>query len=221
MSWDATWDAVFSAREWGRYPPEELVRFVARTFRAVPDRGAVHVLELGCGPGANLWYTAREGFSVHGIDGSAVAVEQAGRRLADEGLFAEIVVGDFTTVDDHFPSAWFDLVLDVASLQCNRVDAVDRALAAAASVLKPGGRIFSMLLAEGSWGDGDGTELEPGTFLVAEGPAAGTGVSHFFTLEEVERLFSRFADVGIEYSERSLDDRTRVYRHWVVTGRRP
>jgi hypothetical protein len=33
MNWDERWDAVFRAKEtWGRYPQEELVRFVAAQF---------------------------------------------------------------------------------------------------------------------------------------------------------------------------------------------
>jgi len=222
MSWDATWDEIFDAREWGRYPPEELIRFVARTFCSVADRGAVRILEIGCGPGANLWYLAREGFSAYGIDGSELAVALARRRLAGERLDAETIVGDFTNLTEHFPAAAFDAVVDLAGLQHNAMAHVERALEETRAVLKPGGHVFSMLLAAGSWGDGLGREVEPGTFSdVTEGPAAGTGVCHFFTLEEVERVFRRFEDVAVEYSERSLGNRTRVYRHWVVTGRRP
>src|SRR6218665_938871 len=61
------WDEKFRSRSWGRYPPEDLVRFMGRRFRAA-DKGAVKVLEVGCGPGANLWFMHREGFAVHGID---------------------------------------------------------------------------------------------------------------------------------------------------------
>ena len=40
---------------------------------AVPDRRSVRLLEVGCGPGGNVWYMAREGYQVSG-DGSAVAM---------------------------------------------------------------------------------------------------------------------------------------------------
>ena len=58
MSWDDQWETLFASRAWGRYPPEELVRFVARSFGDAPDRASVRILELGCGPGANVWFLA-------------------------------------------------------------------------------------------------------------------------------------------------------------------
>lgn len=62
------WDMVFSNQEWGKYPSEDLIRFIARNFYKVENRKNVKILELGCGPGANIWYLAREGFSFCGVD---------------------------------------------------------------------------------------------------------------------------------------------------------
>ncbi len=73
-SWDPVWEDIYASREWGKYPPEELIRFIARTFYAVPDRKAIRILDLGCGSGAATWYVAREGFSAFGIDGSPSAI---------------------------------------------------------------------------------------------------------------------------------------------------
>jgi len=88
-------------------------------------------------------------------------------------------------------------------------------------VLKPGGRVFSMMVASGSWGDGLGEEIEPGTFVeIREGPLHGLGLCHFFTLEEVQRLFGRFSDLQIGYSTRilNLEQPERLYKHWVIEG---
>ena len=60
MSWDATWEEVFRQQEWGKYPGEDLIRFVARNFYNVEKRSDIKILEVGCGPGANLWFIARE-----------------------------------------------------------------------------------------------------------------------------------------------------------------
>jgi hypothetical protein len=35
---------------WGKYPPEELVRFFAAHYYEAEPRNAVKVLEIGCGP---------------------------------------------------------------------------------------------------------------------------------------------------------------------------
>src|SRR5438105_645758 len=83
-SWDPVWEDIFKSQPWGRYPGEDLIRFVARNFYKAPSRSSVRILEVGCGPGANLWYMAREGFSVFGIDGAPTALELARLRLDRE-----------------------------------------------------------------------------------------------------------------------------------------
>src|SRR5664280_2125454 len=80
------WDKLFGARAWGQYPSEELIRFVARNFFKVSDRRAVRILEIGCGPGANIWFMAREGYSASAIDGSATAIKQLTARLVRENI---------------------------------------------------------------------------------------------------------------------------------------
>lgn len=217
MSWDATWERIFAARPWGRYPPEEVVRFAASSFARIGDV-PTRVLELGCGPGANVWFFAREGFDVHGIDGSSVAIKLARRRLEKEGLSATLVCGDFTDLRAYEPEQ-FDAIIDVAALQHNRRDAIDTTMAQARDLLKPGGMLFSMLVSSGSWGDGLGRELEPGTFdEISEGPLSGTGVARFSTIDDVRWHFRRFEDVSIECSARTLEGRSRLYSHWVATG---
>src|SRR5262249_34275510 len=100
MVWDPVWERTFASRAWGKYPSEPLIRFVARNFYDAADRAQVRICELGCGPGPNLWYAAREGFSVFGIDGSETAIRQARERLDAEcpGWKGELRVGDFRTL---------------------------------------------------------------------------------------------------------------------------
>jgi len=47
MVWDKTWDNVFLKKEWGKYPPEELIRFIARNFYEVKNRKKVRILDMG------------------------------------------------------------------------------------------------------------------------------------------------------------------------------
>ena len=219
MSWDPTWERVFRARDWGRYPPEELIRFVARHFYSAADRGQVKILEVGCGTGANIWYLAHEGFDAYGIDGSQTAIVKAERRMQEEGVKAHLQVGDIVRLGEFYPTVLFDGVIDVACLWCNRMGAIQAILDQVMTVLKPRGRVFSMLLAAGSYGDGLGKEVEPGTFVdIKEGPLHGTGLCHFFTLEEVQRTFGCLNDVQVECSNRSLDSRQHWDKLWVVEG---
>jgi tRNA G46 methylase TrmB len=59
LGWDPVWESIFQERDWGKYPGEELIRFVARNFYSFEDRKSVKLLEVGCGTGANLWFMAK------------------------------------------------------------------------------------------------------------------------------------------------------------------
>src|SRR5437867_2303285 len=68
-SWDEEWESIFRRRAWGRYPPEHVIRFVARSFGGRTDRNSVALLDVGTGAGgACAWYMAREGFTVSAIE---------------------------------------------------------------------------------------------------------------------------------------------------------
>src|SRR5207247_2009282 len=84
MSWDPVWEGVFTSQNWGKYPGEDVIRFVARNYYAAEDRSKVRFLEVGSGTGANLWFLAREGFSAHGMEGSPTAAGLARQRLDSE-----------------------------------------------------------------------------------------------------------------------------------------
>src|SRR5687768_17292543 len=118
MAWDPVWENIFRSREWGRYPPEELVRFVARHYYSVPERSAIRILDLGCGPGSGTsWFVAREGYTLSGIDASPTAIAKARERFSKEGLSGDFHVG----AADRLPWAngLFDAVIDNACLTCN------------------------------------------------------------------------------------------------------
>jgi len=216
-SWDPIWEHVFRTRTWGRYPPEELVRFVAGRFGKAADRSAVRLLEVGCGTGACCWYMAREGFRVTGLDGSSTALGLARQRLDAEGLAATFARGDLC--DLPFTDGSFDGVVDICAIQQNRREAIARILRECRRVLKPGGGFFSMLLKEGSWGDGTGTPLEPGTWTdIPEGPYTGEGVTHFAREAELPDWLGVFSRWDVEVSTRTYRNRRSEVAHWIVTA---
>jgi len=221
MSWDPVWEQIFSSRPWGRYPPEEVVRFVARSFYRVTDRASVRVLEIGCGPGSGVsWFVAREGFSLCGIDGSPTAIEKSRARFATDGLSGEFVCGDVTRLP--WPEASFDAVLDVGCLTCNTEDETARIVTEVHRVLKPGGLHFSLTPRSGCWGDGTGHRLDDTTrFDVQEGPFKGLGKTRFATEESLRHLYTAFAELVLEDLTATAENRTREVTHWILTCRKP
>ncbi len=218
------WENVFASRSWGAYPPEELVRFMARNFRAVPDKSRVRVLEIGCGPGPNVWYLVREGFTVAGIDGSPTAVRQAGERLAAERLprtapHVDLRVGDFVNLP--WENATFDAVVDVASLYANPMAKITATVASISRVLKPGGLFFGKMFGPLTTGSDSGEQIEPGTRRNPKaGPCAGNDVAHFFSRGELESLFAGFSMLVVDQAQRTDRNGEIQIFEWLVSARR-
>ncbi len=126
-----------------RYPNEEFLRFVGSNFFGIEktQRRDVKVLEVGCGPGANLWMVAREGYEAHGLDLSVEALKLCKVMLDSWGVLANLAVGSMTNLP--YQQGAFSALADVFSANCLNekeffcfLDEVER-------VIKPDGCFFS------------------------------------------------------------------------------
>jgi SAM-dependent methyltransferase len=222
MAWNSGWDEIFRRHEWGRYPPEELIRFIAEHFYAAEPRSGVSILEVGCGPGANIWYLAREGFTVCGIDGSSVAIGRARERLAREGLVARLETGDIM----HLPYAdgSFDAVIDIECIYANSLADSRVILGEISRVLKPGGWFFSKTFMTGTYGEGKGPTLpgEPNTYLEqSEGALKkGYGIIRFTSEDELRDLYSVLEIVNVDQVIRTEKNRSYEIREWLIECRK-
>lgn len=185
------WEEIFSNNEWGKYPPISLVRFVAKNFYKAKDRSQVRILEIGSGPGANLWFMAREGFTVYGIDFSQTACEKARERLTNEKLadrIGGILQGDYAEVLAGFEDAYFDAIVDMESLCCNSFEKSRNIVDICFSKLKPGGLMFSQTFSEKTWGM-QGETIGYHALQPTEGPMAHKGYTRYTTREDIEKLY--------------------------------
>jgi len=223
MAWDPVWEEVFRSQAWGKYPGEDLIRFVARNFYRTQNRKAVRLLEVGCGPGANLWYLAREGFGFCGIDGSATAIEQACARLDAECPgwrdYGEMHVGDIGHLP--FSADSFDAVIDNEAISCNPFEPSQAIYAEMARVCKPAGKLFSRTFAQGSWGDGTGEQAGHHAWRCGEGPLVGKGLVRFTTLEEIPALVQGFAITSVERLAWTVEARAHEVAEWIILGEKP
>ena len=225
MSQVALWEQLFSTRGWGAYPSEELIRFCAQRFYGRSPRSEVQVMEVGFGTGANLWYFAREGFSVHGLEGTYAGAAQARRRLDaelpgwDGGQPDRLRVGDMCE-PLPWPDDRFDAVIDTDAVVCVDHPRASRVHPAMPRVPRPGGWLFARTPPAGTWGDGTGAPGGHHAWHCTEGPFAGTGAVRFATEDDLRELFRPWADVQVEQVSRTLEGRRRLHTEWVVIARK-
>jgi len=218
MSWDPVWENVFRSQAWGKYPGEDLIRFVARNFYGVPDRSAIRLLEVGCGPGANLWFMAREGFTVYGIDGSQTAIDQARARLDAEcpGWKGQLWCGDMGKIPAE--DGYFDAVIDNEAVYCNDYEISRNIYREAARVTRKGGKLFARTFARGSWGSDTGEKVGHNAWRVAEGPLLNKGYSRFTDEQEIPDLFQGYVLSEVELLARTMGNQAHEVKEWVVLG---
>lgn len=218
------WEKVYNTRKWGQYPPEELVRFIARTFKDTEARSTKKILEVGCGPGTNIWLLAREGFLTAGIDGSPTAIEIAKKRLAEDDLphalpEADLHSGNFTSLP--WGNDEFDAVVDIEAIYANPMDAIRLTIAEVHRVLRPGGVFFGKMFGTKTSGYNTGHILEDGTSADPTfGPCCNFGFTHFFKENELHDLFTEFSSLDIDWVHRT-DNRQKVdIFEWLVTAKK-
>lgn len=216
------WNKVFKSRPWGQYPPEELIRFVTRNYGDKKKRNAVRFLEVGCGPGTNIWYLTREGFTAAGIDGSESALAKARERLMADGLIdnangIDLRQGNFASLpwDDET----FDAVIDIEAIYANEMATIRSCIAEIHRVLKPGGLFFGKMFGTKTTGYGTGEIIENNTSLEpTEGIGVGFGLFHFFSEDELRDLFRLFASMNLDWMHRTSGEQTLSIFEWLVTA---
>lgn len=218
MAWDTVWEGVFKLQSWGKYPGEDLIRFVAKNFYGVSERSQIKFLEVGCGPGANLWFMAREGFQVYGVDGSKTAIDLARSRLDIEcsGWDGELHCGDIAGLP--YADMTFDAVIDNECLCCNSFESSQEIYAEMARVTKPGGKLFSRTFAAGSWGEGTGMSAGHHAWFCSEGPLAGKGYSRFTYLDEIDDLISGWVIESVELITHTRDQMSHTVKEFLIDG---
>jgi len=216
----AVWDKIFIESEWGKYPAESLIRFIARNFYH-KKRSEVRILEVGCGPGANLWYMSREGFQTFGVDGSATAVDKARDRLVLEGLNASIYVGDVIVLD-QFEGDYFDAVIDAECVCCNNVINSKKILAEVKRVLKNNGLFYSRTFSDKTF---VGLDAEYATPLevskATDGPLQGKGFVRLSNENSINELYGEFFCIeSMDVSDYTANNQKTRVSEFIIVGRK-
>ena len=181
---DPIWEKKYAAGHMERYPWDVVVSFVFQNFPKDKPRSAVRILEVGCGTGSNLWFAAREGFSVTGVDGSASAINVAQQRFKKDGLVGDLRVADFTRLP--FDDNEFDLVIDRGSLVCCGFEAAKQAISEISRVIKQRGRFFFNPYSDRHSSNAAGRQGGDGLILdITAGSLVGVGQLCFYGRAQV------------------------------------
>jgi 2-polyprenyl-3-methyl-5-hydroxy-6-metoxy-1,4-benzoquinol methylase len=186
------WEHIFTNNEWGNYPAISVVKFIARNFYHAVDRKKIKILEIGSGPGANLWFMAREGFTVYGIDFSETACNKLIMRLNAENLsdrIGSILNGDYAEKLLKFEDEYFDAIVDMESLYCNSFEKSKMILKICFAKLKHGGLMFSQTFSDKTWGF-ESEMIKYHAAFPTEGPMANKGYARYTTKEDIDLLYN-------------------------------
>lgn len=213
-SFDETWEEIHSTQEWGKYPSEPVIRFVARNYYK-GDRNATKILDFGCGGGSHTWYLAKEGFDTYGFDGSKSAVNKVEARLKEEKLKADLRVRDALELD--YEEDFFDCVIDNATIYANKKQNIVNMYQQVYRMLKRDGKLFSVSFTTGTTGFGTGKRLEENTFCdITKGGLEGRGISHFYEEKELENLLKEIGYRNIVIDILRFTDRGNVVEQFLV-----
>jgi SAM-dependent methyltransferase len=218
---DPIWEQRYLSGHAERWPWDHVVTFVYRHMPRDRPRVQITVMEVGFGTANNLWFAAREGFGVMGVEGSAAGVATARARFEAEGLTGDLRVGDFTALPFADESA--DLAIDRAALTCVSRTSAHRAVAEIRRVLRPGGRFLFNVYADTHTSATSGLPGEDGLRKdIDAGMLIGAGQLCFWSEAQVRALFADWTLLSLEYvvrTELSGADPT-VHSEWRVVAER-
>ena len=221
MSQNNVWEQIHKSKSWGRYPNEELVRFIGRNFfkYSIPERKNIKILEIGCGQGANIWFLAKEGFDSYGIDISISAIEKANKYLNEfHHTSANLEQGDAKNL--QYSDNYFDAVIDVVALQ--HLTFTDHKIAynEVKRVLKSNGLFWTMHIAKNSFGYGTGRQIDYETFTdIKEGPFAGKGQVTMLDQSDMKKVIteSNLEIISLEKQINTYNNLKDSLIHWLIT----
>lgn len=195
------------ARHRTKYPAEDVIRFTAKNFRR---DGSVKILDLGCGAGRHVIYLADAKVVPYGVDFSQEGVSYTRTVLREHGYeqFVDNVVVA-TTYDLPFADETFDGVVCWGVLYYLDAEHIRKSVDELYRVLKTGGKAEVLIRTTEDYRCVDARakhakEIEERTYLLVNEESQKSAskengmLMHFFTREEVERLFSRFAHVTVD-----------------------
>ena len=175
------WDEIFKSKKFCTdLDPRP---FVKENIADIPTPGPI--LDVGCGCGRHLVYLASMGYSVFGIDTSAIALEKAREHLETFGLNA--VLENTTMWNIPFDGVFFAAALATNVLNHAMPEEITRTVSVIHKKLMPDSIFLVTLLTTDDYRR-CGQQVYTDTFICDKGPEKGV-LHTFFHENSVKELF--------------------------------
>lgn len=189
-SFDSIWEDIYSkGKHLNLYPFDAVVSFLfTKQLRNTP-RNQQNIIEVGCGAGNNLWFAAREGFNVSGIDASISAISFAKHRFKQEKLLGNFSVGNF--VELPYESDFFNFAIDRCAITHSNKSSIYKAVGEIYRVLKKEGLFLFCAFADSHSSASSGIYNKKSETIenIMAGSLTGVGQVNFLTFSDISDLF--------------------------------
>jgi SAM-dependent methyltransferase len=189
------WDELFKQERIQKAferPDGRVIEFVRQT------KGRGRALDLGCGTGRHTICLAQRGYKVTAADLSRKALRLTAKRLEEESLSAHLVCCDMASLP--FRPRSFEVVLSIHTLYHQRLDGIKMSMAQIHDILSDGGQALLTFNSTKSHAYGEGTQIEPHTFVPRSDDEAGIP-HHYLDRPRLLDLVAAFEIVNIELVE--------------------
>jgi cyclopropane fatty-acyl-phospholipid synthase-like methyltransferase len=176
-------------------------------------------LEVGCGQGANLWFLAKEGFDVYGVDISPSAIKKTDENLKENWNIENVTLDVQNIVNLNFGKTKFDVIIDIGTIVCLPYKDHSNIYDKIYHLLKDGGKFWGFQLAEGTWGQSSGKTVDYKTVEnIKEGPLVGKGTVCMISDDDVLTLLKNagFKNIDIEKYTRTYENQTKKVVDWII-----
>jgi tellurite methyltransferase len=191
-AWNQAWLTEEGRAEW--MVPEPFVVEMVEPLRAA---GVKRILDLGFGVGRHAILLAKEGFEVKGIEASSNGLAFTNELATHEGVTLNLRTGDMATLP--YADGELDAILTWNVIYHGTMDVVQQTIDEIARSLKPQGHLVCSLISSRHHMFGQGTEIEPRTFVIPNG-GEREHPHHYFNQEDIDNAFSAFEILRIEDS---------------------
>lgn len=182
------WEVAWREGRWKEVSPP--LPAVVEFAKELKKAGARIVLDLGCGAGRHAIHLAESGIQVVALDVSDTALGTLSQRLMKAALPNTTLVRHEMS-DLPFIDGYFDAVISTNVLHHGKLAQILQTINEIHRVMKDGATGFVVTLSRSDFRIGNGSLVEPNTYLFTEGDEKGI-MHHFFSREELLSYFGKF-----------------------------